>query len=106
MDKEDAEDEALLAEAMSSMVAKASSGEGGGSGGSAAGGALEMIEPPVDEEMLKQLLVRKKRRETVCVSLYIYPLFSYLMICILSLCNIGVRIPCDSCQEGFISLRE
>lgn len=50
LDAEDAEDEALLAEAIKKAQL------GGGAGGEGTGGAVQMVEPPVDEEMLKQLL--------------------------------------------------
>lgn len=66
LDKEDAEDEALLASmimkasaapAAGSAASDSSSGGGEGTGeGEAAGGAMQMIEPPVDEVLLKSLL--------------------------------------------------
>lgn len=59
LDKEDAEDEALLASmimkasaASAASAAASSGGEGTGEGG----GAMQMIEPPVDEVLLKSLL--------------------------------------------------
>jgi len=60
LDKEDAEDEALLA----SMIMKASAASSaaavtassGGEGTGEGGGAMTMIEPPVDEVLLKSLL--------------------------------------------------
>jgi len=65
LDKEDAEDEALLASmimkasVVSAASAASSSSSSGGESlgeGGAAGGAMQMIEPPVDEVLLKSLL--------------------------------------------------
>ena len=59
LDKEDAEDEALLAsmimKASAASSAAAASASSGGEG-TGEGGAMQMIEPPVDEVLLKSLL--------------------------------------------------
>ncbi len=55
LDKEDAEDEALLA----SMIMKASANQSSaaeGSGGGGGSAAMQMVEPPVDETFLTQLV--------------------------------------------------
>jgi len=57
LDKEDAEDEALLASMIKKVAAGSSSGEAGSGGeGTAEGGAMQMVEPPVDQALLQSLL--------------------------------------------------